>query len=419
MKTNLNLNLKVFTKVGLKSESDIILEPKFDSISIVPKIGIIAKENGKVGFYDLDGNLKIPHMYKTLDVKSPEIIFAQKDDGKWGLMNAKNERLSQFKYDSKSLEKYTNLIKIKVRKDEKVLEGRLLLTGLELIKPNYLSIDINEKLAFVRDEKNNKGVISIENGAVVIQVKHMKCKLEKNKIIVKDETGVGVYNLFGKQLVECKYRKCIAFFNYIIAVKKDKRVIMFDNEGNLISNHQFDGIFYVESYSYAIIKMGSFLGAMWIPSGEIFIPCQYEMIKTSSNRKFLYLNAKNNNRGVVSVETGEMILQPIYQCIKRFGNLFVVKYDGKYGIVDIKGRTVLDFIYEEIRKLDEFLDSNYEMFKIFNLKKEDNECTDINQYNSLFIGKEKGADKRIYDIINKNGEVIKDNVDLNYNIKVM
>lgn len=91
-------------KIGLANpKGDLILDTIYNEITLIKEKYIRAKLDGKVGHFDLAGNVVIPMIYDFLGFVSEEGFMTAEKDGKYGFLNTQGEVVLPFEYETSQM----------------------------------------------------------------------------------------------------------------------------------------------------------------------------------------------------------------------------------------------------------------------------------------------------------------------------
>jgi hypothetical protein len=290
-------------KAGIvDSEGKILLNPEKSDYSYIEiydserKIKIALAKQGKKEYYiHFDGTLYFPKGYDFYKIQNENCCTVMKN-GKAGCIDTAGNVLVPFVWDNVETIKDTRFYRLKntrlysARRD---CEYYLLdTTGKQLYNFPFES-------ANMIDDANN-------------------ISLSRNK-------KYGLVNAKGKELLACEYDKVALLQKAFYAVEKDKKIGVLDSLGKWLIPMEYD-------------KMNYEIGAA--------------MLILSKKDKSTCLNLKNG-----------FVIPPIYKEIRlvTFGTsdpldnkptkyyFIVTAENGKMGIFDVEGKTVLPIIYDNIR----------------------------------------------------------------------
>ena len=279
---------------------------------------IPVKAQGKWGAISVStGELVAPLIYERFWAYSGFVIVRQK--GKWGLIDS---------------------------------------NAKEIIPPIYDDIISGGEPSFFVRKGALWGVVKIEDGGQVVTI--VPCSLDyeifahrsvKEGLLEVARNGLyGFLDLSGDLVVDCIYDEVYSFVNGFACVQRDGLFGIINKQG-------------VEIIPCKYRKTTEFKGGrVWVLDGG-----QYCILNENgeriSNEGFFDLKlpqanglipvSRGNIWGAVSMQTGELVLPLIYQDIEVFTrDIFFVKRNGKWGIVDQDGNVLLETIYDELIKYE-------------------------------------------------------------------
>ena len=285
------------------------------------------------------------------------------------------------------------------------------LNGKELIPPTYDNIyalaGVDRSLVVESGDK--KGLVNSYTGEVIVPVEYQTIepisKSYEDGYIVKNAEGkVGLIALDKSTILEVKYDdiKKVVGKDYYVVVESGKTEIV-DKKGTVVLDKGFDSVEEVGVDSFVVINKNKY--AVINTQGESLIK-DYDDIKLS---------------------------QPGY---------YIVKKDGKYGVIDNDSNNIVEFKYEKISYISEgnfyscddetfktdIYDNGFNLvlddviiselnidggylrarvgddYKYYNFKFEEKSNKDVLPTNTLFLVKENGK----YGYENKDGQRIVD-----------
>lgn len=135
------------------------------------------------------------------------------------------------------------------------------------------------------------------------------------------------------------------FSENIAMVGKGEKVGFVNKAGERITDFEFDNAYSFKN-GYAIVQKGDLFGVI-NRAGEEVIPFQYQDIGEFHDGLF-YAENEQGNYGFIT-NTGEISVPFVLENATDFSSgLAVVEKSGKQGVVDKKGRLVINFIYDWI-----------------------------------------------------------------------
>lgn len=294
-------------KYGLKINNKIVLPPIYDWIHIPyrSKTGnyVIRKDN-KRGIVDKNGHLIIPCQYYNLSTidKKPNWFIVMTKQSQYGVIDNKNNIILPIAYSNVRAENYG----LRISKD--TLVGLLGYSGKILLETKY-----DEIYSVNKEEKN---LLIIKGNIYSIFV--------LNQGFIYEENIEKVYFLYSSQTKYfVLYKSMMKTFRniHILAIKD--------------TNNQF--------------------GVYDIDNSKTLIPLKYQLIKERYQN--MYLVKQNNKYGII--DEHESILIPFIYDSLSFQNIdlsddlntIVALKNGKYGLIDFKGKPLTDFNYSKIEAI--------------------------------------------------------------------
>lgn len=153
--------------------------------------------------------------------------------------------------------------------------------------------------------------------------------------LVKSDNKYGVYTTKGKVIFDCKYEKVIlpCGSNRLSLGKINGKWFVKNTNGQFVSSISYDTIVTncYEGNDYLIkVKEGNKFGIL-DTSGKLIYPIIYDELNLRDT--FLIYNLKNVY-GVKHIRTNADVIKGEWDLIYyRYGNFFVVKKNGKFGVV--------------------------------------------------------------------------------------
>lgn len=288
-----------------------LLQCEYDKIEALEGVQNTFKitKDGKVGIADNKGNVLITPSYAeitSLDKDKSQGFIVKNSDGKYGIVDTANKQVLETKYDA--VEKiYRNdyYVVTENGKQEVVKkDGNIVLSG------NYDKIEAilqNPENGIIYKQKEKYGIMNL-SGAVVIKPEYEKLKEgASGSIIAKKDSKYGIIDLQGNQKVEFKYQN----------LSYNEKADLYIAEDDQYENEILDSNYQVKQTGY-LIELNTDKGYM----------------ELNQNNSYKYYNFKFEEQNVENIFTSN--------------TLFASKKDGKYGFVDKNGKTVVDYIYDDV-----------------------------------------------------------------------
>ena len=367
----------------INKNGEVLIEPCYDEVQIPnPSKPIF------ICLYDYD-NDKNQYQIKVLNDKKEQILYQYVDVEAIKL----NSGISPIPYE-KSVLKYK----------EKDKYGLIDFNGKVIVKAKYddiQSFDYNEGLLLVK-KRDKYGIINI-NGVTVVKEKFDKIESDayyeegsnykKSGYIVAKKKGdtykYGFINSIGKQILDTKFEQIGRVKN---PAKNDEiYLVVFENgkagfykNSKKVLNNDFEDIGYDENNNCLILEKNGKQGLADL-NGNVIIEMKYDNIYISGK----YINAQDGNNidiydyktkkiinfeDVVGINQTEStkysiaimknekfrIIDNIKNEVKQeeydsleyaYDNCFIAFKNGKFGIVDLNGKQIIDFKYNLIQKI--------------------------------------------------------------------
>lgn len=277
--------------------SDYELE-KIDVWTYLPIV-----ENEKMGVIDNKGNVVIEPNYNNIQIPNPtKDIFICSNENETKIVNAKGEE--------------------KFKKFEEV----------SAIQLKELATEIPYEKSVLKYKENGKyGIINFDGKkitkAIYDDISNLPYK--EGELLVEKDGKYGVISILGKNILPIQYKE-IKVDEYYEAENA------YRYSGYIVGNDTDKGTMYKYiNYKTNIETKSEFQDIKRIVDYE-------------DKDKFYLIYEKDNKYGVI--EDGNTILNNEYDNIEydNLNQLFIVKKDGKYGIVKLNGETLISCLYDEM-----------------------------------------------------------------------
>lgn len=352
------------------------------------------QQNGKYGLLSFDGNKITEPIYEELVSLSDKYgEIRAKKDGKYGVINVKGVILVHAKYDYIRGDGYTNNDSAKeagyivgVRTDAGMMYGALDRTEKELIKPEqetlYRVTEIKDENTYMVASQNGRYAV-YKNKENLTDYKYIRIDYSNSGrcFIVQKNKTYGVVNLDGKIVVPEEYDALLVVGIYINAYKGDDSYI-FDLNGNKVEDTRYTSLAETSTGRFYISIDGNYKYGLVNKNKEVVIPNEYDYISEVSKSGLLIATNGNDvtiysagGSEIISVEDADYRIMGDYIHIdtpdesyylttdgKKVTNktvymenqLFADKQGQKWGFVDLKDNTQVDYIYDQVTEFNEF-----------------------------------------------------------------
>ncbi len=189
-----------------------------------------------------------------------------------------------------------------------------------------------------------------------------------NWVIAMRGAKLGLLDNSEKILIPIEYENCFAFYgelNYCILKKNGKYGVM-NFQGEILLPFKYDMIFNEEKKEHVFMaQIGEKWGLIDCSKGKEILPCEYEMIRLGYIREWTLagyeyneltnhlIAVKNNGRWGFVDMSGKLVIPFKYEDGEYEDNIFykdaaVVIQNGLYGLINTSGNVVAPFEYEKI-----------------------------------------------------------------------
>ncbi len=339
-------------KFGVVSHEDgsYLFEPVITSLKKLSAQVIAFEENGKWGILNPKGEV-----VRTADLDSIGFIlnnlyYASKE-GKCGLIDAKNQPVLPMEYEK--LEPFYEHMALIKRNGS---FGYTNLAGRVTVPLMYEWGDIFQ---------NGQAIVKTSAGYFIVDKVNKRVTQQNYKWLVKTP-GKGYYaayrdgkylflDLLGKETIPPTYALVIATDDdaFVRVQDSTKKWHYFDVTKLAPS---FEGQFEEASkfqYGYAFVKKNGAWGII-DQKGKELTPFRYTSARYLNSKSSLYFLVEENQQKGLLAATGATILPSEYALISvTEDNLFKVKKDGKYGVLNSQGQETSKNKYDVLSNLEE------------------------------------------------------------------
>ena len=410
---NVNLiKIEEKAKTGyIDNSGEVIVKPKYlYGTDYYKGYAVVKNYNSLYGILDSKGKTKIAfgNIFTATLYGNRYVVSKFTSDGlKMGLLNENLDELTRFKYDNLTYSKSGVFI---FTRDETIgimnSDGKEIYTyKVDEVDDRNISIEIsnltegNDSDLYAKIKINSSStIINTTTGKEVYKytlddinvldnnVFYIKNSSGKNKYFIikndkvvyesSDYKRIRVENLNSNIAIGIKEDASIDYINII-----DKKVI---NNDDSIKYTYSDGVILKEQYNFNAKKI---MYTIYTPSKEFGTFSDLKPYDNKYVNGYLKIKTENDKYEFVN-KKGNVITKKEYEELSDFNKngYAIVSNDNLYGVIDSKGKEIIDEKYDEII----FLNDN--LFK--NVKK-------ISK-NELFIFKENNK----YGIINSDGKVV-------------
>ena len=315
-----------------------------------------------------------------------ENVLRVQKEGKYGLINFKGEELLPCEYQEISaIEGIKNAIKVK--KDEKI--GIVDNEGKEILKTDYTEINPlgkdNKSGYIVKIADGKYGIVNYSNTLVLDAIYDGIEKIYGNDLYVVDKEGKQVVvDKEGKEVLNGDYNKVVAILknqNEGIIFEKDGKYGIMNFSGEKIIDNTYEelkeakaGIFIAkQDGKYGVIDLQKnqkvefkYTSIIYNEKADIYIAETENFNNELLNNSFEVkqtgiLTELDTEKGYIELKQDDSYKYYDFKFAEKdikeiYSNntLYLSKKDGKYGFVDKQGNVVVDYIYDDATKQNQY-----------------------------------------------------------------
>lgn len=318
-------------EINLDSELvDIVFYPFSDSLGIM-------------GYSDTSGKWLIEPEYDDTGFFYDGLAAVEKE-GKIGLINKKNEKVSDFVFDD--IETDTELyivtsgdyLGIINRNGDFVFDT--VFQDISILAEGYICAQKDSLYAFY-DRKGAQ--MTAEKFDFVLNFKEGLCPVS-----IAGKRGLLDKNL--SQVIPCKYEGIYNFSDSLfIVVNSDNNKQLLDRNGTIVNDSLYQEM-YQEVNGYAICIKDGQIGYLdeqgkQIIENEFQAFIDYDVLGNFANGRAVAFS--NQKFGIITTD-GEFVVKPKYDNIRNLGHSFGVSKNGKWALMDSSYSIVSEYDYESI-----------------------------------------------------------------------
>lgn len=316
------------------------------------------EREGHFGFKREDGTVFVEPVYRYVGQFKNGFCVVYSDAMKCGIINRSGNEVVPSEYDEVTL---PNEGMIRVRKDN--LWGFFDTLGHKVIDFQYRTAsDFSEGLAVVNSDEDSLavwyGFIDKENHFVIPAQFQYAVTFNEGMAVVKNYDRFGMINRKGKEVVPCKYINMTGMIDgrFFAFDAETELAAMFDKKGKRLTDFKYKDIQYYSEGLYTVLvdnrytfldQKGDELFGMFEEVSGFFEG--YSMVKRDG--KYGIINRKG--KVILPIEydnSGWRSMEYIFS-----ENLAMVEKNEKYGFVNKSGEIVIPIIYESAQHCTEGL----------------------------------------------------------------
>lgn len=331
---------KIQNKYGVIVNNDTVSAAIYDKITNQSDMGFIVKDGNKYGYINAAGKLSLPVIYGSIsEVKTgkwpPESIYKVQQKDLYGMVEGlTGKELLPVAYkdilgvnSAKQCVVYnrngelaivTDYTKPSAIKPDEVVMYK---EALVVKKDSLYGFLINDAFSgfMYHDVESLPSIGSPQKSGTVTAVPFVNYQIRP--------LGTPVVSLYGM-------------------------VGLVDAQNQLLIPIENDAIEKETTHNYIITTKGGLKG-IYLPKSKKYIPPQYKSVGTDGMSD-LIVNL-NGKKGIVSITTGETLIEPAYESIMQNGSTFyLVQQNHLYGLIDKQGKVVIPPAYGSMNEMYDF-----------------------------------------------------------------
>ena len=336
-----NAEQKKYKTTVLNDKGETIF-PEYENIQAIPldtgieevpyeKSVLQYSQNGKYGLIDFNGKKITEPIYdKISSINYKEGTFLVKEEDKVGAINMKGTTVIKSEYETITSDNYyhettknkTTGFIVSQKTEDGYRYGYIDYRGNIILKPEYTELERvteiadNKDIYFIAFKEGQAGLL--KNKKVVLNYEYEDIQYNSlNNIFVIQRNGKqGAVTREGNTIIHPEYDS-ILFGGIYIDAKKGEEIFVFDLQGNKIENNN-------------IISM------------------------TKTDNPNYYIAIDKNDIYMIVDQNGNTIVDNNYSYIEYLpGDYFIVARDGKNGVINASGKSVIELKYTSIFKLND------------------------------------------------------------------
>ena len=313
----------------------------------------VALKNGKFGMIDAKGKTTIPFEYDAIKQYAAFTIVSK--DKKWSMLNRKGKPISAFIYDRFAI--YNGYLLGYIGKKFAILDsdsGKQL-TAFITRKGNLQDCNIT------RNEVNAKAktlVVKSDEGFIVLNRKGKKITSKKytrveqltdEYLSIRDGDCWGIMNSKGKIIIPTKYDLPVGYLGEGVFWRKfNDEVTYLDAKSGKEVLSQYKHIGNFRNGLAALIDEDIGKHGYINRKGKLKVPVMYDNTRYMIDANTSPLR-KNSKWGILD-KRGRVVIPFIYQDIRKSFKNYTARLNSKWGVLDKKGKVLMPFLYESISR---------------------------------------------------------------------
>ncbi|MBL4706429.1 MAG: WG repeat-containing protein [Flavobacteriales bacterium] len=333
---------------------------------------IMIIENGKFGFIDLQGNVKIAPKYDLAlgFVPGYELAPVQKN-GKWGMINKLGDLAVDYKFDAPPINNMGNFTKYAKLKSGN-LYGVYDRSGKIVVPPMFSEIgQIDGEVMYDVVKDGKRGVYLIKRGKFLVSdfmnpSENEYSYYQQGFLIYRNGNSWGVINSkTGKDHLAPNYQFLGPHLSYgdsssLMMYGSNGKYGIINHSGRVVIPNRYVKTEDVQCYSFLqdlrifIVREGEKWGVRNLQD-KVIVPVQYDQIVVDPlSQKLLLRKAKSWSTCNIYGKDHSAPIQCDQLSVSPDGAMLYVRKNGKYALVTTSGQTITPFEYDQAKSAYQF-----------------------------------------------------------------
>ncbi len=225
--------------------------------------------------------------------------------------------------------------------------------GNVVLKPNYAYIENRKELknifeaGIIVNKNFKRGFIDLQGNIKIPFEYEDVFYLGKNLVRVSKNNKYGVVNLDNKIILPIKYDNIMGS-NGISFVQNNNSIDLFDAEGKQITKFQaFDIEYFQHKRSIVMLQNKNTLIIDTLGNIVLNTVKNHRFERILSQNSFLILNTLTKKKGIIN-SNGQYEIECKYDEIMPSNSIYIVKNNGKEGIINQKDAVLKPLIYDNV-----------------------------------------------------------------------
>ncbi len=311
----------------------------------------VVTNGNKHGLADDAGNIVIPIVYDNLGWSNGtnnliNEVFGYYENGKWGLINTKNKRISAPVYVDLYPANEGFLVASRKNSYSDTLFGILDTKGNARLGFQYHSLSPSGNILIAGQQKDGElkwGVIDYEEREV-ISIKYDRVEIQHLNFVVYIDGSAAIYSLEGNQLTGFDYDTISELGSYSLVYDGLGKQGLVDNMGNIITPVIYKSIRLNSDSSATLTEFPRW--ELIIPEKGVVKEFYYDKIAPVSHG--IYNVTTNGRQAIINIDEEYLVNGNDWRIMVPDDQFVIVQQDSKYGVLKRGGIEVLPLQFDSI-----------------------------------------------------------------------